>query len=176
MPMGRGIEVLWFDRRAVSVGDKCQAGFLTSELPSLLNTDTDNAHTDNATKSHLTAEITAGRPEKRGARARCAQSHEQVRQRIIRSSSRASRRYAARRKRCANRNARALCPRSCRVSVWRLLCKCRDDGRGPVMRMHKCRDYSASSHSPKSLRGPEFAFARQLTPCSRFAAPSSRSP
>ena len=70
MPMGRGIEVLWFDRRAVSVGDKCQAGFLTSELPSLLHTDTDNAHTDNATKSHLTAEIAAGRPEKRGARAR----------------------------------------------------------------------------------------------------------
>ena len=64
------MEILWFDRRIVSVGYKCQAGLLTSELSLLLHTDTDNAHTDNATKSHLTAEITAGRPEKRGARAR----------------------------------------------------------------------------------------------------------
>ena len=176
MPMGRGIEVLWFDRRVVSVGYKCQAGFLTSELSLLLHTDTDNAHTDNATKSHLTAEITAGRPEKRGARAQCAHSRGQGRQRIMRSSRRASRRYAARPERCANRNARALCPWSCRESVQRLLCKWREHGRRPVMRMHKCRDKWASSHSPKSWRGPEFAFARQLTTLVEIAVPGSRSP
>ena len=49
-----------------------QTGLLTSEPLSLLHTDTDNARTDNALQSHLTAEMMAGRPEKRGARARCA--------------------------------------------------------------------------------------------------------
>ena len=64
------IEVSWFDRTDVSLGYIFLTGLLTSEPLSLLHTDTDNALTDNATKSHLTAEIAARRPEKRGARAR----------------------------------------------------------------------------------------------------------
>ena len=68
----RRIEVLWFDRTDVSLRYKCQTGLLTSEPCSPWLTDTDNAHTDNAIKSHLTAEMMAGRLEKRGACARCA--------------------------------------------------------------------------------------------------------
>ena len=64
------IEVSWFDRTDVGFGYKCRTGLPTSEPCSPWLTDADNAHTDNALKSHLTAEMMAGRPEKRGARAR----------------------------------------------------------------------------------------------------------
>ena len=66
------MEVSWFDRTDMNLGYKCRTGLLTSEPCSLQPTDTDNAHTDNAPILHLMAEITAGRPEKRGTRARCA--------------------------------------------------------------------------------------------------------
>ena len=66
------IEVSWFDRTDVGFGYKCRTGLPTSEPCSPWLTDADNAHTDNALQSHLTAEMMAGRPEKRGARARCA--------------------------------------------------------------------------------------------------------
>ena len=64
------IEVSWFDRTDVGFGYKCRTGLPTSEPCSPWLTDADNAHTDNALQSHLTAEMMRGRPEKRGARAR----------------------------------------------------------------------------------------------------------
>ena len=62
------IEVSWFDRTDVGFGYKCRTGLPTSEPCSPWLTDADNAHTDNALQSHLTAEMMAIRPEKRGAR------------------------------------------------------------------------------------------------------------
>ena len=62
------IEVSWFDRTDVGFGYKCRTGLPTSEPCSPWLTDADNAHTDNALQSHLTAEMMAGRPEKRGAK------------------------------------------------------------------------------------------------------------
>ena len=56
----------------MSLGYILRTGFLTSKRLSLLHTDTDNAHTDNATKWYLAHQITRGRAEKRGARSRGA--------------------------------------------------------------------------------------------------------
>ena len=56
---------LWFGRAGVIFGYKCQAAVLIAEPSSLLHTDKADEHTDNATISQHTHEITARRPEKR---------------------------------------------------------------------------------------------------------------
>ena len=56
---------MWFGHTGAIHTYKCQTAVLIAEPSCFLQTDTPNVHTDNATISHLTHEITARRPEKR---------------------------------------------------------------------------------------------------------------
>ena len=128
---------------------------------------TDNAHTDNATKSHLTAEIAAGRPEKRGPRVRSAHdTHKHVK------SSRADRGELLVDMLISARGSAVLdntCVPQVAVagSVPSHLSIMRDESRASAKRVKERSEKWPGSHSPKSLRGPECTFARRRQPVAR---------